>query len=173
VFGKAIGSGIPGATYGCSEEVAQRISARIHLEDCDVGGIGGTLAGNALSLAAMRSTLEHVLTPRAFDKMIPLAIRFNDGVSAEIKKHQLPWNVQRLGCRAEYTFATKAPRNGGESAAASDFELELFLHLYALNRGVLLTPFHNMALMCPDTTEADIDRHTQIFSEAVQELGGK
>jgi glutamate-1-semialdehyde 2,1-aminomutase len=172
VFGKAIGSGIPGATYGCSEEVAQRISARIHLEDCDVGGIGGTLAGNALSLAAMRATLEHVLTAKAFEKMIPLAVRFNDGVSAEITKHGLPWNVQRLGCRAEYTFAEKAPRNGGESAAAGDFELERFLHLYALNRGVLLTPFHNMALMCPDTTVADIDLHTQIFAEAVRELAG-
>lgn len=170
VIGKAIGSGIPGATYGCSEEVAQRISARIHLEDCDVGGIGGTLAGNALSLAAMRATLQHILTPNAFEKMIPLAVRFNDGVSAEIKKHNLPWNVQRLGCRAEYTFASKPPRNGGESAAASDFELERFLHLYALNRGVLLTPFHNMALMCPDTTDDDIDQHTQIFAEAAHEL---
>jgi glutamate-1-semialdehyde 2,1-aminomutase len=170
VFGKAIGSGIPGATYGCSEEVAQRISARIHLEDCDVGGIGGTLAGNALSLAAMRATLEHVLTPKSFEKMIPLAIRFNDGISAEIKKHNLPWNVQRLGCRAEYSFALKPPRNGGESAAANDFELERFLHLYALNRGVLLTPFHNMALMCPDTTSADIDQHTHIFSQAAGEL---
>src|SRR6185436_807762 len=69
VFGKPIGSGIPGATYGCTEEVAQRISARIHLEDCDVGGIGGTLAGNALSLAAMRATLEHALTPAAFEHM--------------------------------------------------------------------------------------------------------
>ncbi len=173
VFGKAIGSGIPGATYGCSEEVAQRISARIHLEDCDVGGIGGTLAGNALSLAAMRATLENVLTREAFDKMIPLALRFNDGVSAEIKKHNLPWNVQRLGCRAEYTFAQEAPRNGGESAAAGDFELERFLHLYALNRGVLLTPFHNMVLMCPQTTAADIDQHTAIFAKAIGELVGE
>ena len=170
VFGKAIGSGIPGATYGCSEEVGQRISARIHLEDCDVGGIGGTLAGNALSLAAMRATLEHILTPQNFAKMAPLAVRFNDGVAAEIKKHGLPWNVQRLGCRAEYTFCQRPPRNGGESAAAADFELERFLHLYALNRGVLLTPFHNMALMCPDTTAADIDQHTRIFAEAAAEL---
>jgi glutamate-1-semialdehyde 2,1-aminomutase len=170
VFGKAIGGGIPGATYGCSEEVAQRISARIHLEDCDVGGIGGTLAGNALSLAAMRVTLEHILTAMSFEKMIPLAVQFNDGVSTEIKKHGLPWNVQRLGCRAEYTFCEKPPRNGGESAAASDFELERFLHLYALNRSVLLTPFHNMALMCPETTAADIDQHTRIFAEAVGEL---
>jgi glutamate-1-semialdehyde 2,1-aminomutase len=170
VFGKAIGSGIPGATYGCSEEVAQRISARIHLEDCDVGGIGGTLAGNALSLAAMRATLANILTAKNFDKMMPLAVRFNDGVAAEIKKHGLPWNVQRLGARAEYTFCQQPPRNGGESAAAADFELERFLHLYALNRGVLLTPFHNMALMCPETTAADIDRHTKIFAEAAEEL---
>jgi glutamate-1-semialdehyde 2,1-aminomutase len=170
VFGKAIGSGIPGATYGCTEEVAQRISARIHLEDCDVGGIGGTLAGNALSLAAMRATLEHVLTKKNFDKMIPLAVRFSDGVAAEIRRHGLPWSVERLGCRAEYTFCKQPPRNGGESAAAADFELERFLHLYALNRGVLLTPFHNMALMCPGTTEADIDIHTSVFAEAVKEL---
>jgi glutamate-1-semialdehyde 2,1-aminomutase len=170
VFGKAIGSGIPGATYGCSEEVAQRISARIHLEDCDVGGIGGTLAGNALSLAAMRATLEHILTAKNFEKMEALAMRFNDGVSAEIQKRSLPWNVQRLGCRAEYTFCQRPPRNGGESAAAADFELERFLHLYALNRGVLLTPFHNMALMCPDTTTADIDQHTHVFAEAAAEL---
>ena len=170
VFGKAIGSGIPGAAYGCTEEVAQRIAARIHLEDCDVGGIGGTLAGNALSLAAMRATLEHVLTAGNFEKMIALAVRFNEGVSAAIKKRGLPWNVQRLGCRAEYTFCGKAPRNGGESAAASDFELEQLLHLYALNRGVLLTPFHNMALMCPETTEEDVDEHTAIFGEAVAEL---
>jgi glutamate-1-semialdehyde 2,1-aminomutase len=170
VFGKAIGSGIPGATYGCTEEVAQRISGRIQLEDCDVGGIGGTLAGNALSLTAMRATLEHVLTTKAFEKMIPLAVRFNEGVSAEIKRHGLPWNVQRLGCRAEYTFCPKPPKNGAESAAASDFELERFLHLYALNRGVLLTPFHNMALMCPETTAADIDLHTKVFAEAAVEL---
>src|SRR6266705_5210611 len=170
VFGKAIGSGIPGATYGMSKEVAQRINARIHLEDCDVGGIGGTLAGSALSLAAMRVTLEHVLTPAAFERMVPLAKRFTDGVAENLRATNLPWNVIRLGARAEYTFASKPPRNGGESAAAADFELERFLHLYALNRGVLLTPFHNMALMSPATTEADIDAHTKIFASAVGEL---
>src|SRR6266481_4785754 len=126
VFGKAIGSGIPGATYGCSEEVAQRISARVHLEDCDVGGIGGTLAGNALSLTAMRATLEHILTPKSFERMIPLAKRFADGVAENLRATGLPWNAIRLGARAEYTFAAKPPRNGGESAAAADFELERF-----------------------------------------------
>jgi glutamate-1-semialdehyde 2,1-aminomutase len=170
VLGKPIGSGIPGSAYGCSEEVAERISARIQLEDCDVGGIGGTLAGNALSLAAMRATLENVLTLKAFEKMIPLAARFAEGVAREIRNYRLPWNVQQLGARAEYTFREKPPRNGGESAAAADFELERFLHLYALNRGVLLTPFHNMALMCPQTTEADIDLHSKVFARAAAEL---
>jgi glutamate-1-semialdehyde 2,1-aminomutase len=170
VFGKPIGSGIPGSAYGVTEEVAKRISARIELEDCDVGGIGGTLAGNALSLAAMRATLENVLTAAAYKTMIPLAKRFNDGVAAEIKKNALPWNVIQLGARAEYHFTPKPPRSGGESAAAADFELERLLHLYALNRGVLLTPFHNMALMCPATTAADVDLHTAIFAEVAAEL---
>jgi glutamate-1-semialdehyde 2,1-aminomutase len=170
VFGKPIGSGIAGATYGCTEEVAQRISARVRLEDCDVGGIGGTLAGNALSLAAMRATLEHVLVPAAFERMIALAKQFTHGVGAEIRTANLPWNVTRLGARAEYTFTPHAPRNGSESYAASDFELERFLHLYSLNRGVLLTPFHNMALLCPATTESDVGEHTKVFAAAIHEL---
>jgi glutamate-1-semialdehyde 2,1-aminomutase len=111
-----------------------------------------------------------VLTEKAFESMIPLARRFTDGASGEIKKHGLPWNVQQLGARAEYTFREKPPRNGGESVAAADFELERFLHLYALNRGVLLTPFHNMALMCPATTPDDVDLHTQTFAVAAAEL---
>jgi glutamate-1-semialdehyde 2,1-aminomutase len=170
VLGKPIGSGIPGATYGVTEEVAQRIAARLHLEDIDVGGIGGTLAGNALSLAAMRATLEHILTSAAFAHMIPLANRFADGVRDQIHRKGLPWNVTRLGVRAEYAFSPHTPRNGAQSAATADFELERFLHLYTLNQGVLLTPFHNMALMSPATTEADIDLHTQAFAEATREL---
>jgi glutamate-1-semialdehyde aminotransferase len=118
----------------------------------------------------MRATLEHILTPAAFEHMIPLAKHFNDGVANEIRAHNLPWNVIRLGARAEYTFAARPPRNGGESAAAADFELERFLHLYGLNRGVLLTPFHNMALLSPATTESDIDVHTKIFASATAEL---
>jgi glutamate-1-semialdehyde 2,1-aminomutase len=102
--------------------------------------------------------------------MIPLAQRFADGVATQIRAMQLPWSVTRLGCRAEYTFTLRPPRNGTESHAASNFELERFLHLYTLNRGVLLTPFHNMALMCPATTESDIDMHTTIFADAISEL---
>ena len=170
VIGKPIASGVPAATYGCTAEVAAEISKRIQLEDCDTGGIGGTLAGNALSLAAIRTTLEQILTPAAFAKMIPLAERFADGVLQAIETAKLPWHVSRLGCRAEYLFLPHAPRNGGEAAAAMDFELERFMHLYALNRGILLTPFHNMALMSPATSENDIDQHTRVFTDTVTEL---
>src|ERR1700723_2380954 len=170
VIGKPIASGLPAGTYGCSAEVAEKITHRIHLEDCDTGGIGGTLAGNALSLAAIRATLEQILTPAAFAKMIPLAERFADGVLQAIETAKLPWHVSRLGCRAEYLFLPHAPRNGGEAAAAMDFELERFMHLYALNRGILLTPFHNMALMSPATSENDIDQHTRVFTDTVTEL---
>ena len=170
VIGKPIASGLPAGTYGCGADVAEQITRRIQLEDCDTGGIGGTLAGNALSLAAMRATLEHVLTPAAFEHMIPLAKRFTNGVAADISATGLPWHVTRLGCRAEYLFHPHPPRNGREAAAAADFELERFMHLYALNRGILLTPFHNMALMSPATTPNDIDRHTDVFASAVREL---
>ncbi|MGH9602533.1 MAG: aspartate aminotransferase family protein [Terriglobales bacterium] len=170
VLGKPVASGLPAATYGFTEKVAQRIAERISLEDCDTGGIGGTLAGNALSLAAMRATLEHVLTEAAFARMIPLAARFASGVEDVIRGFEVPWCVTQLGCRAEYRFTPTPPRNGSEAAAAADFELERFLHLYALNRGILLTPFHNMALMSPATSEAGVDLHTRVFRECVAAL---
>jgi glutamate-1-semialdehyde 2,1-aminomutase len=152
--------------------VAQRIVGRFELEDCDTGGIGGTLAGNALSLAAMRATLQKVLTQDAFDRMIPMAERWTAGVAKAIGDFELPWNVTRLGCRAEYLFAPQAPHNGTEAHEAMDFELERFMHLYAMNRGILLTPFHNMALMSPMTSKEDVDQHTRVFREAVKELLG-
>jgi glutamate-1-semialdehyde 2,1-aminomutase len=169
VFGKTIGGGIPGAAYGFSHEVAERIVAAQELENCDVGGIGGTLAGNALSLAAMRATLEKVLTEKAFERMVPMAERWTNGVAQAIADSGLSWHVTRLGCRAEYMFGPK-PRTGTQAHDAMDFELERFMHLYAMNRGILLTPFHNMALMCPQTETKDVDKHTKVFREAVREL---
>jgi glutamate-1-semialdehyde 2,1-aminomutase len=142
------------------------------VETSDVGGIGGTLSGNALSLAAMRATLEQVLTEEAFDRMIRLAERFEEAVREAITAHDAPWHVTRLGCRVEYAYRPEPPRTGGEAADSADHELDRFLHLWALNRGVLMTPFHNMALMCPDTTEEDVDAHTAVFGEALDALFG-
>jgi glutamate-1-semialdehyde 2,1-aminomutase len=170
IFGKPIGGGVPGAAYGFTQNVAERITAKQQIEDCDTGGIGGTLAGNALSLAAMRATLTKVLTQEAFDRMIPLAERWTAGVQKTLAEFGIPWYVTRLGCRAEYLFSAKPPRNGAEAHAAMDFPLERFLHLYAMNRGILLTPFHNMALMSPQTDASDVDQHSRVFREAVKEL---
>ena len=170
VFGKAIAGGVPGAAYGFTQEVARCISDGQNLEDCDTGGIGGTLAGNALSLAAMRATLTKVLTKEAFPRMISAAERWTAGVEKAITEFALPWHVTRLGCRAEYQFSPTRPKNGTQAHDAMDFELERFMHLYAMNRGILLTPFHNMALMSPQADPEDVDHHTRVFREAVKEL---
>jgi glutamate-1-semialdehyde 2,1-aminomutase len=170
VIGKPIGSGLPGATYGFTEDVAARITARMELDVCDTGGIGGTLAGNALSAAAMRATLEHVLTDTAFAHMIAMGDRFTDGVRSVIAERGLPWHVSQLGCRAEYLFRPTPPHTGAEAAAAANGPLDHFLHLYMLNRGILMTPFHNMALSCAATVAADVDAHTEIFADAVERV---
>ena len=170
--GKAIGSGIPSAAYGFSAEMADRVEAAIGRDESDVGGVGGTLAANVLSLAAVRATLEHVLTEEAFARMIALGERFEQGVQSVIDRYSLPWHVTRLGCRVEYLFRPERPVTGSDAAAGGDHLLDRLIHLYALNRGVLLTPFHNMALMSPATTEADVDRHTEVFGELAGELTG-
>ena len=169
-IGKPIGSGIPAGVYGFTQEVADRINASTTIDDADVGGIGGTLAGNALSLAAIKATLSTVLTQEAFDKMIPLAVKWAEGVDQVIKEFGLPWVVNRLGARAEYWFCPQTPRNGGDAEAAVDFELDRYMHLAAINRGILMTPFHNMSLMCPATSQADVDYHTRTFREMVQQI---
>ncbi|MEV8604436.1 transaminase [Streptomyces griseoviridis] len=169
-IGKAIGGGVPAGAYGLSADLADRLLGRADLDLVDMGGVGGTLAGNALSVAATRATLEHVLTDAAFARMTALSERFAAGVRAGIEAHALPWSVSLLGARSEYRFADPAPRTGTASAAAADTALEDYLHLYLANRGILLTPFHNMALMCPDTTARDVDTHTEVFAAALTEL---
>jgi glutamate-1-semialdehyde 2,1-aminomutase len=169
-IGKPIASGIPAAAYGFSDRVADGIKAAMPEELSDVGGVGGTLAANVLSLAAMRATLSEVLTDDAFARMISLGERFEAGVADVIERYELPWHVTRLGCRVEYLFRAERARTGAEAAAGGDPLLDRFVHLYALNRGILLTPFHNMALMSPATTEADVDLHSSVFEEAAREL---
>ncbi len=169
-IGKPIAGGVPAAVYGFSTEIAERVRANLSVDLADTGGIGGTLAGNALSVAAMKATLEHVLTQATYDHTIPLAERWAAGVQSVIDEYQLPWHVTQLGCRAEYWFCENAPQNGGEAVASMDDDLDRYMHLAALNRGILLTPFHNMALIAPQATAADIDRHTEVFRESVAQL---
>jgi glutamate-1-semialdehyde 2,1-aminomutase len=169
-LGKSIGGGVPIGAYGVSAELAERIAAAEDADLEDTGGVGGTLAGNALSLAAARATLGEVLTDSAFEHMSALRERFVAGVEQAFERFSVPWSIVSLGARAEYRFAPEPPRTGAESAAAGNRELEEFLHLYLLNRGVLITPFHNMALMCPATTDEDVDRHSEAFNAALEEI---
>jgi glutamate-1-semialdehyde 2,1-aminomutase len=168
-IGKPIAGGIPAAAYGMTAEIGARLEDFFNSEGVDVSGIGGTLAGNALSVAAIRVTLGRALREGDYDIAIPLAERWTDGVASVIAKCALPWTVQRLGCRGEYWFC-EPPRNGAQAAAAIDPELEAWFHLFMMNNGVLLTPFHNMALLSSGHVAADVDRHTAIFAEAVERI---
>jgi glutamate-1-semialdehyde 2,1-aminomutase len=171
VIGKPIGGGFPVATYGLSEEIAAGLDPVIRGHDADVGGVGGTLAGSAMATAAIRATLSSTLLAEDYERMIPLATRWTDGVADAIERAGVPWSVQQLGCRAEYWFCP-LPLNGADAAAAIDEDLDAFMHLWALNRGILMTPFHNMALLSPAHTESDVDRHTEVFGAALDALTG-
>lgn len=170
VIGKSIGAGIPSGAYGFKQEVVDQINSHTEADLLDVGGVGGTLAGNALSLAAMRATLGEVLTEQAFEHMIQLATRYTDQVNSALDEYGVPWSISQLGARAEYRFTHPAPKTGTEAMHAGDDELDEFMHLFMCNRGVLMTPFHNMALMCPTTTQEQVDRHGSLFAQALSEL---
>ena len=169
VIGKTIGGGMPAAAYGMTAEIADQLGPIIASSAVDVSGVGGTLTGNALALAAVRATLSSALRDEDFARMIPLATAWTDGVQATIDRYGLPWHVQQLGGRAEYWFCPP-PRDGATAAAAVDDQLDAFMHLWAVNRGLLLTPFHNMALMSPHHSTADVEAHTEVFATAVEAL---
>ena len=169
VIGKTIGGGIPVGAYGMTAEIALRLEAAMTGHDVDVSGVGGTLSGSALAMSAMRATLSNALTQENFDQTIPLATRWTQGVEQVCAQRNLDWHVQQLGCRAEYWFCTP-PVDGAQAAAAVDPMLESFLHLFCLNRGVLLAPFHNMALMSPFHSAADVDKHTEVFALALDAI---
>ena len=171
VIGKPIAGGVPAAAYGMSAEVAERLAAAISADDVDVSGVGGTLTGNALALAAIRATLSTCLREEDFDVAIPLATAWTRGVADAIADAGLPWHVQQLGCRAEYWFSPP-PSTGAQAAAAADGALDGFMHLWALNRGILMTPFHNMALLSSAHTSEDVDHHTAVFRAALDALVG-
>ncbi len=173
VLGKTIAGGVPAGAFRPSPTSSTRASARRSSSRTSTSaGVGGTLAGNALSIAGIVATLGEVLAPAAWDSMIARATEWTAGVQNVIDEFAVPWQVTQLGARAEYSFRPTAPRHGAEAAAVDDFALQQYLHLHALNRGVLMTPFHNMALMSPATTSEDVERHTVAFREAVASLAG-
>ena len=170
VIGKAIAGGLPGAAYGMRRELAEQISDELQRDEIDTGGIGGTVSGSVLSAVAIRTTLREVLTDAAFPEMIAGANRWADGVEEVFARRGVAWSVTRLGARAEYHFTPEAPRSGGEAAAAVHHEMERYLHLHALNRGIIMTPFHNMALFSPATPRSAADQHSEALDAAIATL---
>jgi glutamate-1-semialdehyde aminotransferase len=173
VVGKPIGGGIPAAAFGLSSDLAERVLESVERDFAGMGGVGGTLAANAISMAAMRATLTEVLTQEAYRHMIRLGDRWAAGAESVFRGHGLEWHVSRLGCRSEYHYTAQAPRTGAEAARSVDFELERYLHLFALNRGVMLFPFLNKGLVCPVHSDGDIDLHTEVLDWAISALTGR
>ena len=170
VVGKPIAGGVPCAVYGFSAELAERAKQAKLNAPPGHSGIGTTLTANMLAMHAMRATLAEVATDAAYAHMFELAARLATGLEQAIAKHELPWCVTRIGARTEFQFAPTPPRNGTIAGAQLDSELEHIVHLYLLNRGVLITPFHNMMLVCPQTTADDVDRLVAQFDACLGEL---
>lgn len=164
-IGKSIAGGIPGAAFGFSEETAGRIDRVMDTRGPGIYAVGGTLAGNALSLRALRVTLESLMTEAAFVRMDTVAARIESGVADGMRRHGLPWSVQRLGACVAYRLHASRPHNGGEAMVSADSLLDALLHIFFVNRRVLITPFQGMALVSPQTTDADADHHSRVFEE--------
>jgi glutamate-1-semialdehyde 2,1-aminomutase len=156
VVGKPLGGGMPCAAYGFSAELAKCVVAAKHHAPPGHSGIGTTLTANLLAMAAMRATLAELMTPATFAPMQALATTLAAGLRAVLALHAVPWCVTQVGARVEFQFCARPPQNGTEAGRAMDADLEHAIHLYLLNRGVLITPFHNMMLVCPATTGADV-----------------
>jgi len=169
-IGKPIAGGIPCSVYGCTEEVMLRMREASKRAGSGYSGMGTTLSANALALKAMRVNLEQVMTRQAYDHMLPLAEYLAAGLTGAIDKRGLPWHVSQVGARAEFVCAPQRPRNGTEAMAAMHGALEHVIHLYLLNRGVIIAPFHNMMLVCPETTKAQADHLIETLGECLDTL---
>lgn len=167
VIGKSIGGGVPCAAFGFSAELAQRMTAVRESLPEGHSGIGTTLSANALATAAMRAMLEQVMSEAAYTHMAGLAGQLVQGLNAVISRHALPWHVTNVGARIELICAPVPPRNGTEARNAMDHELEALLHLMLVNRDILLAPFHNMMLVSPATTAAQVDWLIRRIDESI------
>lgn len=172
VLGKPIGGGVPCAVYGFTAPVARRVEQAKRNAPPGHSGVGTTLSANMFAMAAMRANLEQVMTEEAYAAMFALADQLAQGLRGVIAKHRLPWCVTQVGARTEFQFTSTPPLNGTQAEAVLDGELEQIIHLYLLNRGLLITPFHNMLLVCPHTGADDVARLVAVFDDCARELKG-
>ncbi|WP_219893686.1 aspartate aminotransferase family protein [Aquisediminimonas profunda] len=172
VLGKPVAGGVPAAVYGFTNEVAERMERVRASGEGGHSGIGTTLSANPLAMAAMRAALEHVMTPKAYDHMLPLAAQLEEQIRGVIRARGLGWHVTRVGARGEFICEDSAPRNGSEARMAMHGPLERAIHLFLINRGILIAPFHNMTLVCPATSQGQVDRLANALDDCLQTLTG-
>jgi glutamate-1-semialdehyde 2,1-aminomutase len=172
VLGKPVAGGVPASVWGFTAAVAEALTAVRAQVPPGHSGMGTTLSANALSLAAMRANLEQVMTDAAYAVMESGAARLAAGLAAVIERLRLPWHVVRVGARVEFICAPGPLRNGTEAEAAHAPALERAIHLGLLNRGCLIAPFHNMMLVCPATTAAQVDSLCAAFDAVASSLKG-
>ncbi|MFP8835249.1 transaminase [Hydrogenophaga sp. XSHU_21] len=171
VVGKAVAGGLPCAVYGFTQPVAERMVRAKEAAPDGHSGIGTTLAGNALTLAALDAALTHLHTESNYAHMTALARQLEDGLVQRIRSARRPWTATRLGARLELQFMPRTPRHAQDVRDMAQSDLEALTHLFMLNRGVVLTPFHCMMLVSPATTEADVQRLLGVFDELNEALG--
>ena len=170
VVGKPIAGGLPAAAYGFDGQMAAKMQAVKDIAPPGHSGIGTTLSGNMMTLVAIYANLTEVATPAAYSYMFKLADILENGLKLRLQRHELPWCITRIGARLELQFCESAPLNAKEARASQNEQLEHAIHLFLLNRGVLLTPFHNMMLVCPATSEMDVKRLLEVFEECLDQL---
>jgi len=170
VLGKPVGGGVPCAVYGMSAELAERAVRAKQEAPPGHSGIGTTLTGNMLAMAAMRAALTEVMTDATYTHMLALAEHLAAGLRQTIAHHALPWCVTQVGARIEFQFTPTPPRNGTEADRILDGELEHIIHLGLLNRGVMITPFHNMMLISPQTQAADVEQLLAAFDQVLSNI---
>ena len=170
VVGKSIGGGVPCAVYGFTEAIAKRMAALNASRPAGHSGIGTTLSANAMAITAMHAMLGQVITRDAYAHMLSMADRLVAQLNGVISTHALDWHVSHVGARVELVCSAIPPRNGSEARAVMDHALESTIHLYLVNRGILLAPFHNMMLVSPVTQAAQVDRLAAELNSALTEL---
>ncbi|HEY7765118.1 MAG TPA: aspartate aminotransferase family protein [Aestuariivirgaceae bacterium] len=170
VLGKPIAGGVPAAAYGVSAAFMERIADVLSARRPGHSGLGTTLAGSALQLGMMRHVLETYLTAKTFEPMFRLAEGLETGILTLIRKHKAPWHVVRVGARVEFMCTPRRPRNGSEARAVVQRPIDKAVHHYLLNRGLLITPFHNMMLICPATRKVHVDALLAGMDECLAEL---
>jgi glutamate-1-semialdehyde 2,1-aminomutase len=170
VAGKSIAGGIPLGAYGMTAAVAGVLEHKPGASFGEEIATGGTLFGNALSLAAARATLGEVLTDEVYDHAAALGHRLADGIEEVAAARGLGWRAHRLYNRSGYTHAAELPKNAIEARQTFDIDLYDLQRLYMANRGIW-EAINSAGPACGmHTAQADVDRYLEVLDAFVREL---